>query len=177
VDDVEDQGDEDVDNPEAGKNLRFMETVEDLLSENYQYAEVENGNRIFTAHIHPERQEHVVWATSTISQQLAKAFSKNSKQPTFRDLVPKSLHNFKDVFNKESFDTLPEQRKWDHTIELESDPKPGFHKVYPMSLKKQDELDAFLEEALSTGRICLSKSPIGAPVFFIKKKDGKLCFV
>jgi hypothetical protein len=46
-----------------------------------------------------------------------------------------------------------------------------------MSLKEQDELDVFLEEALSTGCICLSKFPIGAPVFFIKKKDGKLRFV
>jgi hypothetical protein len=34
-----------------------------------------------------------------------------------------------------------------------------------------------LEEALATGRIRESKSPLGAPVFFIKKKDGKLHFV
>jgi hypothetical protein len=38
-------------------------------------------------------------------------------------------------------------------------------------------MDAFLEEALATGRIRQSKSPLGAPVFFIKKKDGKLRFV
>ena len=46
-----------------------------------------------------------------------------------------------------------------------------------MSLVKQAEMDAFLEEALATGRIHPLKSPIGAPVFFIKKKDGKLRFV
>jgi hypothetical protein len=38
-------------------------------------------------------------------------------------------------------------------------------------------MDAFLEEALATGRIRQSKSPLGALVFFIKKKDGKLHFV
>jgi hypothetical protein len=38
-------------------------------------------------------------------------------------------------------------------------------------------MDAFLEEALATGRIRQSKSPLGAPVFFIKKKDGKLRFI
>jgi hypothetical protein len=38
-------------------------------------------------------------------------------------------------------------------------------------------MDAFLEEALATGRIRQFKSPLGAPVFFIKKKDGKLHFV
>ena len=46
-----------------------------------------------------------------------------------------------------------------------------------MSLVEQAEMDAFLEEALATGRIRPSKSPIGALVFFVKKKDSKLRFV
>jgi hypothetical protein len=46
-----------------------------------------------------------------------------------------------------------------------------------MSPKEQIELDTFLQDALDTGRIRHSKLPIGAPVFFIKKKDGKLGFV
>ena len=62
-------------------------------------------------------------------------------------------------------------------IDLEHDPKPGFHRVYPMLLVKQAVMDTFLEEALATGWIRPSKSPIGAPVFFVKKKDGKLRFV
>jgi hypothetical protein len=52
-----------------------------------------------------------------------------------------------------------------------------FRKVYPMTLTEQTEMDAFLEEALATGCIRQSKSPLGALIFFIKKKDGKLCFV
>jgi hypothetical protein len=46
-----------------------------------------------------------------------------------------------------------------------------------MTLTEQTEMDAFLKEALATGRIRQSKSPLRAPVFFIKKKDGKLRFV
>jgi hypothetical protein len=42
---------------------------------------------------------------------------------------------------------------------------------------EQMEMDAFLEEALATGRIRQSKLPLGGPVFFIKKKDQKLRFV
>jgi len=42
---------------------------------------------------------------------------------------------------------------------------------------EQEELDTFLEENLHTGRIRPSKSPIAAPVFFIKKKDGSLQLV
>jgi len=42
---------------------------------------------------------------------------------------------------------------------------------------EKKELDSFLEENLCTGRIRPSKSPIAAPVFFIKKKDGSLRLV
>jgi hypothetical protein len=46
-----------------------------------------------------------------------------------------------------------------------------------MTLTEQTEMDTFLEEDLATGRIRQSKSPLGALVCFIKKKDGKLRFV
>jgi hypothetical protein len=105
-----------------------------------------------------------------VSGRLAEAFAKNSKPKDFHDIVPTSLHIY-------AFDSLPERHKWDHTIELEREPSPGFRKVYLMTLTEQMEMDAFLEEALATGHIRQSKSPLGAPVFFIKKKDGKLRFV
>jgi len=81
------------------------------------------------------------------------------------------------VFAKEDFDILPEHRKWDHAIELTPRAEPKSSKVYPLSLLEQAELNAFLEENLRTGRIRPSKSPIAAPMFFIKKKDGSLCLV
>jgi hypothetical protein len=82
------------------------------------------------------------------------------------------------MFSKESFDALPECQRWDHTIELTTDtPHLQGSKVYPMSLDKQTQLDKFLKEALKTRYIHPSKSPIRAPVFFIKKKNGGLQFV
>ncbi|KAG2003418.1 hypothetical protein CC2G_004018 [Coprinopsis cinerea AmutBmut pab1-1] len=50
-------------------------------------------------------------------------------------------------------------------------------KVYPMSKNGQEELNRFLDENLKKGYIRPSKSPLSSPVFFVKKKDGKLCFV
>ena len=35
----------------------------------------------------------------------------------------------------------------------------------------------FLRENLANSQICPSKSPVGAPVFFVKKKDRSLCLV
>ena len=43
-----------------------------------------------------------------------------------------------------------------------------------MSPNEQEELDKFLKEHVSKGYLVPSKSPMVSPVFFIKKKDGKL---
>jgi hypothetical protein len=137
----------------------------------------EEDDCIFMVMMHPVDPQHFFHASSTVSGRLAEAFAKNSKLKGFEDIVLTSLHTYANVFSETAFDSLPEHRKWDHTIELECEPSPGFHKVYLMTLTEQTEMDAFLEEALATGRIRQSKSPLGAPVFFIKKKDGKLRFV
>jgi hypothetical protein len=138
---------------------------------------IEEDDRIFMAMVHPVDPHHFVRASSTVSGCLAEVFAENSKLKGFVDIVPTSLHAYADVFSGTAFDSLPEHHKWDHAIELEHEHSPGFHKVYPMTLTEQTEMDAFLEESLATGRIRQSQSPLGAPVFFIKKKDGKLCFI
>jgi hypothetical protein len=134
-------------------------------------------DHIFMTMVHLVDPHHFVCASSTVSGRLVEAFAKNSKPKGFEDIVPTTLHAYANVFNETTFDSLPEHHKWDHTIELEQEPSPGFQKVYPMTLTEQTEMDTFLEEALATGRIRQSKSPPRAPVFFIKKKDGKLRFV
>jgi hypothetical protein len=138
---------------------------------------IEEDDRVFMTMVHPVDPHHFVCALSTVSGCLAEVLAKNSKPKGFEDIVPTTLHEYANIFSETAFDSLPECRKWDHTIELEREPSPGFRKVYPMTLTEQTKMDAFLEEALATEHIRQSKSPLGAPVFFIKKKDGKLCFV
>ena len=43
-----------------------------------------------------------------------------------------------------------------------------------MPPNEQEELDRFIKENVEKGYIVPSKSPMSSPVFFIKKKDGKL---
>jgi hypothetical protein len=138
---------------------------------------IEEDDHIFMVMVHPVDPHHFVRASSTVSGHLAEVFAKDSKPKDFEDIVPTSLHTYADIFSETAFDSLPECCKWDHAIELERKPSPGFRKVYPMTLTEQTDMDAFLEDVLATGRIRQSKSPLGAFVFFIKKKDGKLCFV
>jgi hypothetical protein len=149
---------------------------DDLASE-VDDSTIEEDDCVVMEMVHPVDPHHFVHASSTVSRHLAEAFAKNSKPKGFEDTVPTSLHTYADVFSETAFDSLPERHKWDHAIELERKPSPGFHKVYPMTLTGQTEMDAFLEEALATGHIRQSKSPLGVPVFFIKKKDGKLHFI
>jgi hypothetical protein len=153
--------------------------VDDDLDSDVDDVTIEEGDRVFMTMVHPVNPQHFVRASSMVSGRLAEAFANNSKLKLkdFHDIVPTSLHAYTDVFSETAFDSLLERRKWDHTIELECEPSPGFRKVYPMTLTEQTEMDTFLEEALATGCIRQSKSPLGPPVFFIKKKDGKLRFV
>ena len=91
-----------VNSMESSISSRWMPDLIDV----YDNDEIEEGDRIFAAHIHPEDDRHFVHATTTVSQRLAEAFAKNSKP--LNDLVPSHLHEFEDLFSKESFDTLPE---------------------------------------------------------------------
>jgi hypothetical protein len=138
---------------------------------------IEEDDCIFMVMVHLVNPHHFVCASSMVSVRLAEVCAKNSKPKGFEDIVPTSLHTYANVFSETAFDSLPEHHKWDHAIELEREPSPRFCKVYPMTLTEQTEMDAFLEEVLATGHIRQSKSPLGAPLFFIKKKDGKLRFV
>ena len=92
-------------------------------------------------------------------------------------MLLKPYLGFRDVFSKESFDELPEWKQWDHAIDLKPVSQPFSMKVYLMSPVEQKELNDFLEENLSSGHIHPLKSPMASPVFFVKKKDGKLRFV
>ena len=91
--------------------------------------------------------------------------------------MPAQYHNFRDVFSKEAFDELPPQKAWDHGIDLTPGTELPCSWTFPLSPTEQRELDNFLHENLVNGHVCPSKSPMGAPVFFIKKKDGSLCLV
>ena len=93
-------------------------------------------------------------------------------------LVPKHYHDFGEVFSKTKSERMPVRKPYDHGIEFvegASLPKPA--KLYPMSPIERKALNDWVDEELRKGYIVKSKSPIAAPVFFVKKKDGSLRLV
>jgi len=58
-------------------------------------------------------------------------------------------------------------------IELKEGFVPKKGKVYSLSRKEREEVQAFIKDQLRKGYIRLSKSPQTSPVHFVVKKDGK----
>jgi hypothetical protein len=122
-------------------------------------------------------QTDEMWCAAgyTYSQQIAEEASKGKALRTLDEIVPEHYQDFSKVFSEEESNRLPTHKAYDHVIDLKPDaPESLRSKVYPMPMNEQAELDRFLEENLKKGYIVPSKSPMSSPVFFIKKKDGKL---
>ena len=85
---------------------------------------------------------------------------------------------FPDVFPYD-ISGLPSDREVEFTIDLIPGTEPISIPPYRMTPAELRELKAQLEELLSKGFIRPSISPWGAPVLFVKKKDGslRLCIV
>src|ERR1700676_1220663 len=81
---------------------------------------------------------------------------------------------FKDVFPDDLPCGLPPKREIDHRIQLEPGQNPPSRPPYRMSQTEMDELKKQLSELMEKGYIQESKSPYGAPVLFVKKKDGTM---
>jgi len=69
---------------------------------------------------------------------------------------------------------LPPHIEVDFSIELVPGVEPASKAPYKMSTLEFVELKLQLKEMLDKGYIRLSVSPWGAPVLFVKKKDGTL---
>jgi hypothetical protein len=114
----------------------------------------------------------------TYSQQIAEKANRAKGIRMFEEMVPEPYRDFAKVFSEEESHRLPKHQPWDHAIDLEPDATLHWKvKLYPMSPAEQVELDKWLEENLAKGYLRPSKSPMASPVFFIKKKDGKLRLV
>jgi hypothetical protein len=87
------------------------------------------------------------------------------------------LSEFKDVFPDDLPNELPPDRGVHHTIPLEENAKPPFKPLYRVSPTELKEIEAQVKALLDKGFIEPSASLFGAPVLFVKKKDGSLRMV
>ena len=88
--------------------------------------------------------------------------------------LPARYIDFSDIFKKRNVDQLPADRPYDCPIELQAGDHPPFGPMYGLSEPELDALRTYLAENLAKAFIQPSKSPVGAPILFAKKKDGSL---
>ncbi|GAB2294877.1 hypothetical protein Dimus_038321 [Dionaea muscipula] len=83
------------------------------------------------------------------------------------------VNEFLDVF-PEDLPGLPPDREVEFVIDLAPDTRPISKAPYMMASTELKELHTQLKELLEKGFIRPSVSPWGAPVLFVKKKDGTM---
>ncbi|MBW0488334.1 hypothetical protein O181_028049 [Austropuccinia psidii MF-1] len=93
---------------------------------------------------------------------------------TVLSVVPPAYHQYLDVFSKLKAEKLPPHCACDHHIKLEV-LLPSVGAIYVLSNQESEKLWAYISENVEKGLIRPSSSSTGAPVLFVKKKDGGLC--
>ena len=88
--------------------------------------------------------------------------------------IPSKYREFSNVFEKRNVDRLLEHRMYDYPINIQDGACPPFGPIYGLSEPELDALRVYINENLVKGFIWHSKSPVGTPILFIKKKDGSL---
>jgi hypothetical protein len=109
---------EELDDQDEATHVNTNETEEEVQGEypfdddlefDADHIEIEEGDCVFMAIVHPVNPQHFVHASSTVSRRLAEASAKNSTPKGFHEIVPTALHSYEDVFSKTAFDTLPQR--------------------------------------------------------------------
>ena len=92
-------------------------------------------------------------------------------EPSLSDIP--TVSDYPDMFPEE-FLGLPPQREIEFAIDVVQGATVTSITPYRMAPVELKELKLQLQELLEKGFICPSVSPWGAPVLFVKKKDGTL---
>ncbi|GKA38274.1 putative reverse transcriptase domain-containing protein [Tanacetum coccineum] len=104
-----------------------------------------------------------------LAQILEKKIKDKSKEKRLEDMP--IIRDFLEVF-PEDLPGLPPARQVKFQIDLVFGAAPVARALYRLALIDMQELSAQLQELLDKGFVRLSSSPWGAPVLFVKKKDG-----
>ena len=140
------------------------------------------------SHLKPKVYQSIVTPKKSILMIGARAFVKAAKQGATYMIYANSIiesnekssglpyryKEYQDVFEKKNADMLPQHRPYDCGINLQEGTQPPFGPIYSLSQNELAALWEYLDENLAKNFIRHSKSLAGAPILFVKKKDGSL---
>jgi hypothetical protein len=164
-------------NPEPKYQSAFIEEVdneEEFKTHTLNPLDKDNLSLLIGLMDSMEPEEVWINARTNIATELAAEENKKKEGTPIEKLVPEEYHEYLDVFDEEKANRFPEERSWDHEIEMKEGFEPKSYKSYNLTPEEQVEQDKFIKENLEKGYIRPSQSPMASPFFFVKKKDGKL---
>ena len=89
--------------------------------------------------------------------------------------IPAEYSDFSDIFSSDSTAELPEYTRInDPPINLLDNKQLPYNLIYSLGPVELETLKTYIEANLASGFIRPSKSPAGAPILFVRKKDGSL---
>lgn len=93
------------------------------------------------------------------------------KKPANDKKLEKLLNRYGSVFRSELPDGLPPKRLVEHCIDTVEGSKPPHRPLYQLSPAELRAVKQYVESLLKSGKIRRSRSPYGAPLFFVKEND------
>jgi hypothetical protein len=139
----------------ARDQIRSMHRLHDALS---------RGHRVSAAEL----------SAAVALQQSEPSSELESDAQALKLVREETLAPYKDVFPANLPAGLPPSREVDHRIELIPGSTPQSRPTIRLSATELAELKKQLAELEAAGFIQPSKSPFGAPILFVKKKDGTM---
>jgi len=99
---------------------------------------------------------------------------KNENEDSNLKIINQYYPDLKIAFEKKEADKLPPHREYDMSIDLIPGGQLFYGPIYSLTVKEMEALKTYLKENLEKGFIRKSTSPAGAPILFVKKRDGSL---
>ena len=152
----------------AAKALPTTRRVEIINKREFAAAALNTDDETFVVHvaalaepttmlIHPSRQAQVAALTSEETE------------------IPAEYSDFSDVFSSDSAAELPEYTGINnHPINLLDDKQPPYGPIYSLEPVELETLKTYIKANLASSFIRSFKSPAGAPILFVRKKNSSL---
>ena len=152
----------------AVEALPTTKNVEIIDKKEFASVALNADNKIFVMHVAALAQSMTIPIYLFCQAQVDTLTSKETE-------IPVEYSNFSDVFSSDFVAELPEHTRInDHPIDLLNNKQLPYGPIYSLGPVEIETLKTYIEANLANGFIRLSKSPAGALILFIQKKDGSL---
>jgi hypothetical protein len=96
------------------------------------------------------------------------------RNPEIARKLPEHYHKWILLFDPEEAEKLPDNKGCDHWIELKvPEERLQMRPIYQLSVEEEMILIKYLEKMIQEGKIRQSSSPVGSPILFFPKLNGK----